>query len=312
MAAIEDPGRSLMRRRNTRKTRAFRERYGPAAIVTGAAQGIGRAFADSLAARGLDVYLLDVQATEVVRAASEVSAAYGVRAIPMAIDLADRDFLASVLAALEREAGAGAGTDERAEDEHVASPRPRPDSEIGLVICNAALGLEGPFVSETLEHLQRSVDVNCRAALALTHHFGREMVARGRGGLILIASGTALQGSPDYATYAATKAFNLVLGESLFFELKDRGVDVLSFVPGPTNTPGLRSSLPTLAEGVEVGPIRLPAVTAEAAIEALGKRASAARQKDHANRLAARRRVAERMLADRRGSPSRGGDSRPR
>jgi short-subunit dehydrogenase len=302
-----------MRRRNTRKTRAFRERYGPAALVTGAAQGIGRAFADSLAARGIDVYLLDVQATEVVRAASEVSAEYGVRAIPMAIDLADRDFLTSVLAALEREAGSGPNADGPARDETEAPPTTppgvRPGSEIGLVVCNAAIGLEGPFLSETLESLQRSVDVNCQAALALSHHFGREMVERGRGGLLLIASGTALQGSPDYATYAATKAFNLVLGESLWYELKDRGVDVLSFVPGPTNTPGLRSSLPSLAEGVEVGPIRLPGVTAEAAIEALGKRASAARQRDHANRLAARRRAAERLLARRSGAASPGNDS---
>ena len=111
--------------------------------------------------------------------------------------------------------------------------------------------------------------------------------------MILIASGTALHGSPNYANYAATKAFNLVLGESLWFELGAHGVDVLSFVPGPTNTPGMRKSLPRLREGVEVGPIRLPGPTAEAAIRALGKRASAARQRDHASRLAARRRAAE-------------------
>lgn len=300
-----------MRGRNTRKTRAFRERYGPAALVTGAAQGIGRAFADSLAARGLDVYLLDVQATEVVRAAAEVAAEYGVRAIPMAIDLADRDFLASLLAALEREAGSATTTEEQAEAEEEQPRGADAGAEIGLVVCNAAIGLEGPFLSESLEDLRRAVDVNCQAAITLTHHFGRAMLTRGRGGLMLIASGTALQGSPNYANYAATKAFNLVLGESLWYELKDQGVDVLSFVPGPTNTPGLRTSLPKLPEGVEVGPIRLPSVTAEAAIEALGKRASAARQKDHANRLAARRRAAERLLAARAAAPSRGGESEP-
>ena len=75
------------------------------------------------------------------------------------------------------------------------------------------------------------------------HGFGAEMARRGRGGLILIASGTALQGSPRYANYAATKAFNLVLGESLWYEFREHGVDVLSFVPGPTNTPGLRRSV---------------------------------------------------------------------
>lgn len=114
---------------------------------------------------------------------------------------------------------------------------------------------------------------------------------------MLIASGTALQGSPGYANYAATKAFNLVLGESLWYELRDENVDVLSFVPGPTNTPGMRKSLPRLEEGVEVGPIRLPSKTAESAIEALGVRASAARERGHANRLAARRRAAEAFVA---------------
>jgi hypothetical protein len=126
------------------------------------------------------------------------------------------------------------------------------------------------------------------------------MVERGRGGLILIASGTALQGSPNYANYAATKAFNLSLGESLHYELKQQGVDVLSYVPGPTNTPGLRSALPGLKEGVEVGPIRLAGPTAEAALKALGARASAARQPEHSRRLAARRRMAEREIRARR------------
>lgn len=268
----------MKRIRDTAKVRAFRERYGPAAIVTGAAQGIGRAFAESLAARGLSVFMLDVRADAVDKAASEIASAYGTRTLPIVVDLARRDFLAPVLEILEGVRHEGG--------EH----------EVGLVICNAALGLEGPFLSESIENLHRAVDVNCQAALTLTHHFGQRLVDRGRGGLLLIASGTALQGSPGYANYAATKAFNLVLGESLWYELKDHGVDVLSFVPGPTNTPGLRRSMSGLEEGVEVGPIRLPSFTAEIAIEALGKRASAARQKSHANRLAARRRVAQKLV----------------
>lgn len=264
--------------RDRAKLRAFRERYGPAAIVTGAAQGIGRAFADSLASRGLRVFMLDVQAEAVEQAAFEVTSLHGVPALPIAVDLSRRDFLSDVLIAVDTaERGVG-------------------ECEIGLVICNAAIGLEGPFLSETLDDLHRAVDVNCQAALTLTHHFGKGMVERGRGGLILIASATALQGSPNYVNYAATKAFNLVLGESLWYELKGRGVDVLSFVPGPTNTPGMRKSVPGLEKGVEIGPIRLPSATAECAIEALGRRASAARQRDHANRLAARRRAADSIV----------------
>jgi short-subunit dehydrogenase len=277
----------LKMRRETAKVRAFRERYGPAALVTGAAQGIGRAFADSLASRGLGVYMLDVQSEPVEQAASEVAAAYGVSAVPIAVDLSDRDFLSSLRAGLDASGHAGV------------------ENEIGLVICNAAIGLEGPFLSEPIEALHRAVEVNCQAAMTLTHHFGQKMVERHRGGLMLIASATALQGSPGYANYAATKAFNLVLGESLWYELKDHGVDVLSFVPGPTNTPGLRKSMPRLEEGVELGPIRLPLVTAESAIEALGRRASAARQKDHANRLAARRRAADAIVERQQAASSR-------
>ncbi len=247
---------------------AFREKYGPAAIVTGAAQGIGRAFADAIAARGLAVYLVDVQAEPVERAAREVEARFGVRARPVVVDLSRRDCLDRLRAAV-------------------------PAQEIGLLVCNAAIGQEGPFLDEPLEAIARAIDVNCHASAALAHGFGGEMARRGRGGIILLASGTALQGSPRYASYAATKAFNLVLGESLWYELRDVGVDVLSFVPGPTNTPGLRRSLPSLKEGVAIGPIQLPGETAEIAIRALGRAASASRQRDHAAQLAARRRRAD-------------------
>ena len=263
----------MSRRRDTPKLRAFRARYGPAALVTGAAQGIGRAFADALASRGLSVLMLDVQAEPLVAAAKQVQAAFGVEAWPVVCDLSRRDFWPELEGAIDASG-----------------------SEVGLVVCNAAIGLEGPFLSESLEDLHRAVDVNCQAALTLAHRLGGAMAERRRGGLVLIASGTALQGSPGYANYAATKAFNLSLGESLWYEFREHEVDVLSFVPGPTNTPGLRKSMPRLEEGVEVGPIRLPSKTAEAAVEALGKRASAAREKGHASRLAGRRRAAETIV----------------
>lgn len=259
-----------------KKARDFMEQYGPVALVTGAAQGIGRAFANSVAARGLSVLMIDVQEEALDAAAREVAEIYEVSTWAVPTDLARRDFLGGVEAIVSRVG-----------------------LEVGLVICNAAVGLEGPFLEAELDDLQRAVDVNCQAATALTHHFGRNMADRGRGGLVLLASGTALQGSPGYANYAATKAFNLVLGESLWYELQPKGVDVLSFVPGPTNTPGMRRSMPELAEGVEVGPIQLPGATAETAVDALGKKATAARERVHANRLASRRRAADEFVEQR-------------
>lgn len=235
---------------------AFRAAYGPWALVTGAAQGIGRAFAEGLARRGLDLYLLDVQADATETAAREISEAFPVEARALAVDLSDRGFLTEV-------AQATAG------------------SEIGLIVCNAALGQEGLFLEETADDLVRAIDINCAATVALTHHFAGPMVSRGRGGVLLVSSGTALHGSPTYSNYAATKAFNLVLGESLWHELHPRGVDVLAFVPGPTNTPGLRSSIPTLREGETLGKIELPETTAEVALTALGRGPSAAREDEH-------------------------------
>jgi NAD(P)-dependent dehydrogenase (short-subunit alcohol dehydrogenase family) len=132
-------------------------------------------------------------------------------------------------------------------------------------------------LEQNLDDLLLTTEVNCNATVILTHTFAKRMAAQGRGGIILMASGTALQGSPTFAHYAATKAHNLVFGEALWYELRAHGVDVLSFIPGPTNTPALRSQNPRLKEGVSVGPIQLPGPTAEAALRALGKGPCAAR-----------------------------------
>ena len=257
----------------SKKARDFREKYGPVALVTGAAQGIGRAFANSVAARGLSVLMIDIQEEALDAAAREVAETYEVSTWAVPTDLAHPEFLGGVEAICTRVG-----------------------IEVGLVICNAALGLEGPFLETDVEQLHRAEAISCRATTTLAHHFGREMKERGRGGLLFVASGAAMQGSPNYAHYAATKAFELVLGESLWYELQPHGVDVLSFVPGPTNTPGLRSSIQGLEEGVEVGSIGLPRDTAEAAVDSLGKKATAARERVHANRLASRRRAADEFV----------------
>ena len=230
---------------------SFRDSYGPWALVTGAAQGIGRAFAEGLARRGLNLHLLDLECEAVTRAAREIETGHAVEARPLIADLSDRGFIDLVEGAVAQ-------------------------TQVGLLVCNAAFGRTGPFLDETLEELLRAVDVNCAATVALTHLLAPRMVDRGRGGILLVASGTALHGSPGHANYAATKAFDLVLGESLWDEFREHGVDVLAFVPGPTNTPGLRSFVPGLREGMAVGRIQLPGATAEIALEALGKGPSAA------------------------------------
>jgi short-subunit dehydrogenase len=102
--------------------------------------------------------------------------------------------------------------------------------------------------------------------MVLAHVFGAQMVRRGRGWIVVMSSLAAGQGSPYIASYAASKAFDLVLAESLWWELADRGVDVIACRAGATRTPAYEHSKPDFN-----GPIMEPEPVAEAALRALGR-----------------------------------------
>ena len=110
--------------------------------------------------------------------------------------------------------------------------------DLGVVVCNAAQSPIGDFVTRDVDDLERVVDVNVRAPLLLLRGLLPEMVARGRGAVILMTSMTGHLGTPRIAAYAASKAFLRVLGESLWYELKDKGIDVIACSCGAVRTPG--------------------------------------------------------------------------
>ncbi len=199
--------------------RTFLDRYGPWALVTGAARGIGAEFARQLAARGLGLVLLDRLEDELEASAEELRSAGPVNIRTVTADLARSDFLERVEQATN-------------------------DLELGLLVSNAGISPVGPFFERSLAADEELLAVSCRAPLALVHALGRPMRARGQGGLILLSSCAALAGAPYAATYAAAKAFNLVLGESLWDELRVEGVDVLVLCPGLTETPGMAGTSP--------------------------------------------------------------------
>ncbi len=198
---------------------ALLEKYGPFALVGGACQGIGLALARELAARGFGLVLADVREDLLPALGEELRARHGVEALGVRMDLGAPE----------------AGERLRA----LAAER-----EIGLGIACAAIGGVGPFLSESLEAHRARVAVNCGGALAVAHALAAPMVARGRGGLIFFGSMAGLQGTGWVASYAATKSFDIVLAEGLWYELRPHGVDVLAIVPGSTDTPGMRSSSP--------------------------------------------------------------------
>ena len=115
--------------------------------------------------------------------------------------------------------------------------------DIGLVVYNAALSLIGPFLDNPLEQHHKEIDINCKGPLTLSYLFGERFIKRGCGGIILMSSLSSSQGSPLIVNYAATKAWNLILAEGLWYEFKPFGIDVLACAAGATDTPNYRQSL---------------------------------------------------------------------
>jgi short-subunit dehydrogenase len=220
---------------------AFLRRYGPYALIAGGSEGLGAAFAEALALRGVSLVLVARSTDKLEDLAARLRREHHVEVKTEAFDLSAADLPARAQALGDA-------------------------YEIGLVVYNAASSSIGPFLDTPLDQHQRILDVNCRGPVVLAHVFGAQMVRRGHGGIIVMSSLAAGQGSPYIATYAATKAFDLVLAESLWMELADRGVDVIACRAGATRTPAYERSKPDFN-----GPIMEPAPVAEAALRALGR-----------------------------------------
>jgi short-subunit dehydrogenase len=229
--------------------RRFRSRYGPWALVAGASEGLGAEFARQLAAEGLHIVPVARRQALLDQLARELETQYGVEVRPVAMDLARPD--------------AASHLRERTQD-----------LEVGLLVYNAALSPIGSFLDQDLDEKLTALDVNCRTPLILAHEFGRAMAERGRGGLLLMSSMSALQGSPLVSTYAATKAFGLVLGEGLWEELRGQGIDVLAFCAGATRTPNYEASRPDKISRLAPA-VMEPAVVAAEALASLGRSPSA-------------------------------------
>lgn len=224
---------------------AFVQQYGPWALVAGGSDGLGAAFAEELACRGLNLVLVARRKGPLEKAAAGLRARHRVDVRTVALDLSSPGFLA----ALQRRT---AGLD------------------IGLLVCNAAAAHTAPFLEAGLSDYQPLLDTNCRAPLFLVRRLGGEMAARGRGGIVIMTSMSGFQGSPYVTVYAATKAFLLNLAEGAGSELAPHGVDVLACAAGPIRTPNYLAS-----KEAGKGPKALemePGQVARAALAGLGRR----------------------------------------
>lgn len=194
----------------------FAAKYGPWALVAGASEGVGAAFAAGLAARGVNVVLLARRQAVLDAVAAEIDSTTSAQTRTLTVDLAQPGAAATIAEATA-------------------------DLEIGfLVYCAGADPNFRPFLSSPVEAAESMVQRNCMVPMQLCHHFAPSMVERGRGGIVIFGSGAGFAGGPNMVAYGASKAFDMVFAEALWAELHDSGVDVLGLILGKTDTPALR------------------------------------------------------------------------
>jgi hypothetical protein len=108
--------------------------------------------------------------------------------------------------------------------------------DIDVLVNNAGFGTYGPFAEIDAQREHELVAVNVDALVRLTHAVLPGMLARGRGGILNVASTIAFQPGTYQATYGASKAFVLSLSQALWAETRGSGVTVTALCPGPTRT----------------------------------------------------------------------------
>lgn len=193
------------------------EKYGPWALITGGSDGIGEAFARLLAQAGINLVLVSRSEAKLGALAKNLRSEYRVEVRTLAVDLSEEQALPAIYRLCE-------------------------DLDVGLLICNVgAVFGAGRFLRSELADIERTMRLNNWSHASLSHHFGRPMLERGQGGIVLIGSMAGNAGGASTVLYGAGKAFAQIFAEGLWSEVKGKGIDVLYVVVGAVDTPKRQS-----------------------------------------------------------------------
>ena len=219
--------------------------YGEWAFVAGGAEGLGAAFSSALSAKGMNLVLCDVNASAMNSLADGLEMKYNIKTIRLHQDLSGDNAFRECMDAIK-------GT------------------EVRLFVYVPAFSPVGKFAGYTSEELDYFLSLNIRTPVHLIHEFLHQRKNKNKCGIILMSSLAGLLGPALVATYAASKAFQIVLSESLFYELKADDVDIIACCAGPVDTPTYRKSNPVNQSKI-IG-IQQPEEVAAYALKMLGKK----------------------------------------
>ncbi len=186
------------------------------AIVTGAAQGIGKGIATALGEAGFKVAVADLNVTAAEQAAKEITASGGI-AIAVEIDVTRTDSVEAAVRAVESELG-----------------------PVDVAVNNAGWDDFMPFVKTTEEFWDKILDINFKGALRVIKAVAPGMTERGFGRVINIGSDAGRVGSSLEAVYSGAKGGIIAFTKTLAREVAAKGVTANTVCPGPTDTPALR------------------------------------------------------------------------
>jgi uncharacterized protein len=205
----------------------FKAQYGPWAVIAGASDGTGAAFAEQLARLGLNLLLIARREKPLAELAERLKRTAPIQVQTLSLDLAT--------------AGAGEKILQAAAS-----------VEVGLYVSNAGADPSGArFIDQPIQYWRDLIQRNVITLTEAAHGFIQKMLPRKRGGLIFMGSGAGLGGQPRVAVYSGTKGFDTNLAESLWVELKSSGINVLSVVAPAMNTETLQTVM--RARGLEPG-----------------------------------------------------------
>jgi short-subunit dehydrogenase len=221
--------------------------YGKTALIAGASEGIGAAFAKELAAAGMELVLVARGYDKLSSLATAITESYGVKTHILQCDLGESDAADAIMSFLE-----------------ISSLK------IDLLVYNAAVSPIEEFLMIDRSLIDKAVQVNIITQAKLIHSLGTLMAERGRGSVIIVSSMAGLQGSGGVSLYAATKAFGRVLAEGLWYEWRGKGVDVITCIAGATSTPNYIKSKPLKGSPLAPKP-QMPEEVAKECLKRIGR-----------------------------------------